>query len=98
MVALKQVYNKNFQKCKPVPQPSHPFERAGSEHLEEVYDEVATALRIILQGKEIFKLSLIKCANRATMTQERLNSLSTLNINCSLAAITIKQAARGCDF
>ena len=42
------------------------------------------------------------------MSQERLNSLATLNINCSLARqidftdilreFAKKQAARGCDF
>ena len=114
MIALKQVYNDNFQKGKPVPHAL--LNELAQNGLEEVYDEVATALRIFItipvsvaSGERTFsKLSLIKCANRATMSQEHLNSLATLNINCSLARqidytdiireFAKKQAARGCDF
>ena len=46
MVALKQVYDDNFQKGKPVP---HKLQNELCHNgLEEVYDEVATALRIFL--------------------------------------------------
>ena len=113
MVALKQVYNENFQKGKPVPYSL--LSELAQSVLEEVYeyDEVATAPRIFLtipvsvaSGERTF--SKLKCANRAIMTQERLNSLTELNINCYLARrinfndrireFARKQAARGCDF
>ena len=111
MVALKQVYNENFQKGKPVPYSL--LNGLAQSVLEEVYDEVATAPRIFLtipvsvaSGERTF--SKLKCANRAIMTQERLNSLSELKLNCYLARrinfndrireFARKQAARGCDF
>ena len=61
--------------------------------LMDVYNEVVAALKIFLAipvraatGEKSFsKLALIKSDNRSVMTQERLNSLSTLNINCKLA-------------
>ena len=91
MITLKNVYQDNFQSGSITLLKL--LKELYRSYLMDIYNEVVAALEIFLTipvsvatGERSFsKLAIIKSDNGSTMTQERLNSLSTLNINCKLA-------------
>lgn len=84
--------------------------------LEELFPDCVTALKLFLtipvsvaSGERSFShLNLIKSDIRSTMSQERLNNLATLNLNCNIArnldfsdvitSLARKQVSRNASF
>ena len=91
MSALKMIHKQNFGKD--ALDPLQLLNKICSLQLNEIFPELVIALKIFLtipvsiaSGKRSFsKLSLIKSYNRSTMSQDRLNDLSTLNMNYKIA-------------
>ena len=84
MSSLKMIHKQNFGKD--ALDPLQLLIKICSLQLNEIFPELVIALKIFLtsiaSGERSFsKLSLIKNYNRSTMSQDRLNDLSTLNMN-----------------
>ena len=91
MSSLKMIHKQNFGKD--ALDPLQLLNKICSLQLNEIFPELVIALKIFLtipvsaaSGERSFsKLSLIKNYNRSTMSQDRLNDLSTLNMNYKIA-------------
>ena len=93
MSSLKMIHKRNFGKD--ALNPLQLLNKICSLQLNEIFPELVNviALKIFLtipvsiaSGERSFsKLSLIKNYNRSTMSQDRLNDLSTLNMNYKIA-------------
>ena len=93
VVNLKAIHKDNFNMIDGVVTPMKVLNELYRLDLGEIFPEVMTALKVFLtipvtvaSGERSFsQLKLVKSDIRSTMTQDRLNSLATLNINWSIA-------------
>ena len=87
MSSLKMIHKQNFGKD--ALDPLQLFNKICSLQLNEIFPELVIALKIFLTipvsiasaERSFSKLSIIKNYNRSTMSQDRLNDLSTLSLN-----------------
>ena len=93
MISLKTIHGQTFRNDVRTPVSLLNGITISNLGLEEVFPEVIVALKIFLtipvsvaSGERSFsQLNLIESDIRSTMSQERLNNLATLNMNCAIA-------------
>ena len=93
VINLKSIHKDNFDMIDGIITPIKVLNELYRLDLGEIFPEVMTALKIFLtipvtvaSGERSFsQLKLVKSDIRSTMTQDRLNSLATLNINWKIA-------------